>query len=143
MALVWRELLTQGMTLRKELAPALHAVFADRVQLQQALIDLVINGIEAMQAISDRPRELLIGSHREDLWRVVVTVQDNGLGISVEDVDRLFTAFFTTRSGGMGMGLSICRSIIEAHGGRLWATRNIGPGATFQISLEAHDPAAS
>jgi PAS domain S-box-containing protein len=142
-ALVQREVLSHGVTLRKELAPVLPAVLADRVQLQQVLINLLINGIEAMQPMTDRPRELVIRSHQDDAGQILMMVKDSGLGISVEDVDRLFTAFFTTKSGGMGMGLSICRSIIEAHGGRLWASRNVGPGATFQFTLAAHEPPAS
>jgi signal transduction histidine kinase len=117
-------------------------VLADRVQLQQVLINLVINGIEAMQQVTDRPRELVIRSRLDDADHVLVTVEDCGIGISAENADRLFNAFFTTKSGGMGMGLSICRSIIEAHGGRLSASSNVGPGATFLFALPAHEQAA-
>jgi len=113
------------------LAPALPMVLADRVQLQQVIINLVVNGIEAMQPITDRPRELVIRSHQNEADQVLVTVKDCGVGISAENADRLFSAFFTTKSSGMGMGLSICRSIIEAHGGRLSASGNVGPGATL------------
>jgi signal transduction histidine kinase len=88
-----------------------------------------------MQSVTDRPRELVIGSHQDETHRVLVTVTDAGVGISAENVDRLFNAFFTTKSSGMGMGLSICRSIIKAHGGRLWATANVPHGATFQFTL--------
>jgi signal transduction histidine kinase len=98
-----------------------------------------MNAIEAMQAVTDRPRELVIGSHQDDAHRVVVTVQDCGVGISAEDADRLFNAFFTTKASGMGMGLSICRSIIEAHGGRISVVNNDGPGATFQFTLPLHE----
>jgi signal transduction histidine kinase len=94
-----------------------------------------MNGIEAMQPVTDRPRELLIRSRQEERQLVLVSVTDYGVGISAENADRLFNAFFTTKSGGMGMGLSICRSIMEAHGGRLWATANIPRGATFQFTL--------
>jgi len=94
-----------------------------------------MNGIEAMQSVTDRPRELVIRSRQDEKQQVLVSVTDRGVGISAENADRLFNAFFTTKSGGMGMGLSICRSIIEAHGGRLWATANIPHGATFQFTL--------
>jgi PAS domain S-box-containing protein len=142
-ALVQREVSSHRVILRAELAPALPAVLADRVQLQQVLINLVINGIEAMQDVTDRPRELVIRSHQEDAEQVVVSVEDCGVGISADNADQLFNAFFTTKSGGMGMGLSICRSIIEAHGGRLSASGNVGPGATFRFALPAHGQAAS
>jgi signal transduction histidine kinase len=134
-ALVQRELTSHRVSLRTELAPALPVTLADRVQLQQVIINLVINGIEAMQSVTDRPRELVIRSDRDDAQGVHLSVTDCGVGISAEDADRLFEAFFTTKSGGMGMGLSICRSIVEAHGGQLWATANIPHGATFQFTL--------
>jgi PAS domain S-box-containing protein len=137
-ALVQRELLSHRVSLRTELAPTLPAVLADRVQLQQVIINLVINGIEAMQAVSDRPRELVIRTCQNEAHQVVVTVTDCGIGLSTEDADRLFNAFFTTKSSGMGMGLSICRSIIEAHGGRVWATPNVTQGATFHFTLPSH-----
>jgi signal transduction histidine kinase len=92
-----------------------------------------------MQAVTDRPRELVIGSHQDDARRVVVTVRDCGVGVYAEDADRLFNAFFTTKASGMGMGLSICRSIIEAHGGRISVVNNDGPGATFQFTLPLHE----
>jgi signal transduction histidine kinase len=88
-----------------------------------------------MQSVTDRPRELVIRSRQDEKQQVLVSVTDCGVGISAENVDRLFNAFFTTKSSGMGMGLSICRSIIEAHGGRLWTTANIPHGATFQFTL--------
>jgi signal transduction histidine kinase len=107
------------------------------------MINLVMNGIEAMQSTTDRPRELVIRSRQDDAHGVLVNVTDCGVGISAEDAGRLFNVFFTTKSGGMGMGLSICRSIVEAHGGRLWATANVPHGATFQFTLPANADTAS
>src|SRR5216684_1563468 len=137
-ALVQREFISYRVSLRMELAPALPMILGDRVQLQQVIINLVMNGVEAMQSVTDRPRELVIGSHQDETHRVRVTVTDSGVGISAENADRLFNAFFTTKSNGMGMGLSICRSIIEAHGGRMSAVNNVGPGARFQFTLPLH-----
>jgi signal transduction histidine kinase len=133
--LMQREVFSHQVSLRMELVPALPTILADRVQLQQVIINLVMNGIEAMQSVTDRPRELLIRSRQEERQLVLVSVADCGVGISAENADRLFNAFFTTKSSGMGMGLSICRSIIEAHAGRLWATANLPHGATFQFTL--------
>jgi hypothetical protein len=96
-----------------------------------------------MQSVTDRPRELVIRSRLDETQQVLVSVTDCGVGISAENADRLFNAFFTTKSGGMGMGLSICRSIMEAHGGRLSACGNEGPGATFQFVLPVHQEEAS
>jgi signal transduction histidine kinase len=110
-------------------------ILGDRVQLQQVIINLMMNGSEAMQAVMDRPRELVIQSRQDEAQQVLLSVTDCGVGISTENADRLFNAFFTTKSNGMGMGLSICRSIVEAHGGRLWATANVPHGATFQFTL--------
>jgi len=135
MALVRRELINHRVSLRMDLALALPMILADRVQLQQVIINLVMNGIEAMQSVTDRPRELVIRSGQDETQQVLVSVTDCGVGISAENADRLFNAFFTTKASGMGMGLSICRSIVEAHGGRLWATANIPHGATFQFTL--------
>jgi signal transduction histidine kinase len=134
-ALVQRELSSHLVLLRTELAPSLPVIFGDRVQLQQVMINLVMNGIEAMQEITDRPRELAIRSGRDEPHHVHVSVTDCGVGISAENANRLFNPFFTTKSSGMGMGLSICRSIVEAHSGRLSASPNEGAGATFQFVL--------
>jgi signal transduction histidine kinase len=135
---VQHELFSHQVALRLELAPALPPVLADRIQLQQVILNLVINGIEAMQPVTDRPRELVIRTRQDETDQVLVTVSDCGVGVAAEDVDRLFDAFFTTKSDGMGMGLSICRSIVDAHGGRLSASGNTGSGATFQFTLPLH-----
>jgi len=142
-ALVQRELTSHRVSLRTELAPALPMILGDRVQLQQVMINLVMNGIEAMQSVTDRPRELVVRSCQDDAHQVLASVTDYGVGISSENADRLFNAFFTTKTTGMGMGLSICRSIMEAHGGRLWATANVPYGATFQFTLPVNADAAS
>jgi C4-dicarboxylate-specific signal transduction histidine kinase len=141
--LVQRELIGHRVSLQMELAPALPPVLGDRVQLQQVIINLVMNGAEAMQSVTDRPRELVIRSCQDDTRQVLVGVTDCGVGISAGNADRLFDAFFTTKSGGMGMGLSICRSIMEAHDGRLWATANAPRGATFQFTLPVNADHAS
>jgi PAS domain S-box-containing protein len=136
--LVERELTKHGVSLRTELAAALPEIIGDRVQLQQVIINLLMNGIEATEPVTDRPRELLIQSGTDDTSQLILSVTDNGKGISAENANRLFNAFFTTKSSGLGMGLSICRSIVEAHGGRMSASSNEGPGATFQIVLPLH-----
>jgi two-component system, LuxR family, sensor kinase FixL len=140
--LVEREMLDQLVSLRLEVASALPAVLGDRVQLQQVIINLVMNGMEAMAAVTGRPRELVIRAHRHEGEQVLVEVRDSGVGIEPEVIENLFNAFFTTKPNGMGMGLSISRSIIEAHGGRIWATRNPGAGATFQFTLPSFREAA-
>jgi len=121
--------------LKTDLAADFPPVLADRIQLQQVLLNLMLNGMEAMRAVTDRSRELIIRSRKEETDAIRVAVQDSGVGIDPQDLDRIFTAFVTTKSEGLGMGLAISRSIIEAHGGRLWATPNAGPGATFQFTL--------
>jgi PAS domain S-box-containing protein len=140
-ALLKRELTSHQVSLQTELAPALPTILGDRVQLQQVIINLVMNGIEAMQPVTDRPHELLIRSHQAETNQMLVSVTDCGVGISAENADRLFNAFFTTKSSGLGMGLSICRSIVEAHGGRLSACANEGAGATFQFVLPLQEEA--
>jgi C4-dicarboxylate-specific signal transduction histidine kinase len=133
--LVRSEVQSRGVSLRTECAPALPRVLGDRVQLQQVIINLMMNGVEAMERITDRPREILIRSRRQEADGVLVQVRDSGGGIDAANVERLFKAFYSTKPSGMGMGLSICRSIITAHGGRLWASPNEDHGATFQFTL--------
>ncbi|WP_167760302.1 trifunctional serine/threonine-protein kinase/ATP-binding protein/sensor histidine kinase [Paraburkholderia pallida] len=134
-SLVQREILSQRVALLLQLAPQLPPVLGDRVQLQQVLINLVINGIQAMADIGDGPRELRIESRIGEAGQVVISIEDSGTGIDPENTNRLFDTFFTTKPDGMGMGLPICRSIIEAHGGRVWASNRIGRGAVFLFSL--------
>jgi signal transduction histidine kinase len=139
--LVQQEAVSHRVSLRLELAPTLPAVLGDRVQLQQVILNLIVNGMEAMADVTDRPRELVIRSQLDDGGLVLVAIEDTGIGIDLENAKQLFNAFFTTKPRGMGMGLSICRSIIENHGGRLWASPNAGPGATFQFTLQSHPEA--
>jgi PAS domain S-box-containing protein len=129
------ELLHQEISLMLDLASTLSPVLGDRVQLQQVLLNLMMNAIEAMASVTDRPRELIIRSEPDDDDHVRVAVQDTGIGIAANDLDHVFSAFFTTKAGGMGMGLSISRSIVEAHGGRLWATPNRPHGAILNVAL--------
>ncbi len=136
--LVQREAASHHVSIRLELASGVPKVRGDRVQLQQVIINLAINGIEAMATISDALREILIRSCPHEADQVLVAVQDLGVGIDPDNANRLFNPFFSTKSAGMGMGLSICRSIIEAHGGRVWASPNVGRGAIFQFTLRAH-----
>jgi signal transduction histidine kinase len=140
---VQHELLSSGVALRVEHASALPVILADKVQLQQVILNLVMNGIEAMQPITDRPRELVIRTEHDDAQQVRVTVTDCGVGFSADTIGRLFNTFFTTKSSGMGMGLSICRSIIEVHGGRIWAATNAAHGATIQFTLPSHPEVAT
>jgi PAS domain S-box-containing protein len=121
-----------GILLRSELDPALPKKTADRVQLQQVLVNLMLNGIEAMP---DGDGELSIASRRVDDGQLLISVSDSGIGVSEENLEHIFAAFFTTKQQGTGMGLSISRRIIESHGGRLWASANTGRGATFQFTL--------
>jgi C4-dicarboxylate-specific signal transduction histidine kinase len=133
--LVQHEALSRRVSLQLELAQTLPKVLGDRVQLQQVVINLVVNGMEAMAAITDRRPELVIRSQQDDSGQVLITVQDCGRGIDPAIGKQLFEAFFTTKPGGMGMGLPICRTIIENHGGTLWASPNAGPGTTFNLTL--------
>jgi len=134
-ALSLSELQRNRVILRCGLADDLPLVTGDRVQLQQVVLNLIRNASDAMSGINDRPRQLLIRSEREEGDRVRLSVQDRGVGFDPQAMDRLFEAFYTTKNDGMGMGLSVSRSIIERHNGRLWAAPNDGPGATFSFSI--------
>ncbi len=129
------ELQSKRVILRHQLANDLPSVIGDRVQLQQVILNLLRNAADAMNGVEDRPRELLIRTECDEGDRVRLSVKDAGVGFTPQAADKLFEAFFTTKSDGMGIGLSISRSIIEAHRGRLWATANDGPGATFAFSI--------
>jgi PAS domain S-box-containing protein len=134
-ALSLADLQKNGVVLRPELADDLPLVTGDRVQLQQVILNLLRNGSDAMSAVEDRPRQLVIRTEEEEGGHVRLTVQDAGMGVEPDGADRLFQPFYTTKSGGMGIGLSVSRSIIESHHGRLWATVNDGPGAAFSFSI--------
>jgi PAS domain S-box-containing protein len=123
------------VSIQTQLASDLPVTFADRIQLQQVILNLVMNAVEAMSEISVGPRQLLIRTDADASGRIVVAMRDSGPGLAPENLDRLFTPFYTTKPQGMGMGLAICRSIVEAHGGRLWATANESRGAVFQFTL--------
>jgi PAS domain S-box-containing protein len=138
LALAQGELRTQRVALRTELEPRLPPVLGDRVQLQQVVLNLIMNGIEAMSSVEERPRELVIRTQEVEDDQVGVMVQDSGIGLDPMSMEQIFDAFYTTKREGMGMGLSISRSIVQNHGGRLWARMNEGSGATFQFTLSRH-----
>jgi PAS domain S-box-containing protein len=134
-ALIRNEMANSGISVRTQLAETLPAIQGDRVQLQQVILNLLVNAIEAMSGMSKGPRELVISTAKSDSEGLLVAVRDSGPGLAPESVDRLFESFYTTKPSGLGMGLSICRSIIEAHNGRLWAAANTPHGAVFQFTL--------
>jgi C4-dicarboxylate-specific signal transduction histidine kinase len=134
-ALSLPELQRGQVILRSEVASDLPLVIGDRVQLQQVILNLVLNAVEAMSAVANRPKELLIRTARTDSNGALLAVQDCGSGIDPANLERVFEAFYSTKPGGMGMGLSICRAIIEAHGGKLWASQAAPRGAVFQFTL--------
>ena len=138
-ALLLRELQQNRVVLHLNLAHDLPAVPADRVELQQVILNLLRNACEAMVDVHDRPRQLLIETDREDGGRVRMSVRDAGVGVDPQDMNKLLDAFYTTKADGMGIGLSVSRSIVERHHGRLWAEPNDGPGATFSFSIPS-DP---
>ncbi len=123
-----------SISIRGELANDLPNIMVDRVQLQQVFMNLMLNGIEAMKDMGTGG-ELTIKSQQDDNRQLLISVGDTGVGLEPEQAEQIFNAFFTTKPQGTGMGLPISRSIIESHGGRLWATSNSGPGATFQFTL--------
>ena len=123
------------VVLRSELADDLPTITGDRIQLQQVILNLLHNATDAMSNVHDRHRRLLIRTERESAGRVRLTVRDDGVGLDPQAMNKLFDAFYTTKSSGMGIGLSISRSIIDRHGGRLWAEPNDGPGAAFSFSI--------
>jgi signal transduction histidine kinase len=137
LVLLRSELRRQSVSLETELSDDLEPVTGDRVQLQQVVLNLVMNGIEAMSAVMHRSRILRVISQLQESGDVLIAVMDVGSGLDPTNIDRIFDAFFTTKPEGMGMGLAICRSIIEAHGGLLWASPRQPHGSVFQFTLPA------
>ena len=142
LAIVDADLRTQRVSVSTELREGLPQVLADRVQMQQVFLNLVLNAVEAMGSVTDRARLLQIRSDIHDTSGILVTVEDSGTGIGTKDRDRIFDSFFTTKSTGMGMGLSICRSIIKSHDGRLWASPGVTCGSIFHVALPGRTPGA-
>ena len=139
--LVRHQLSGRRIALKTALPGGLSPILGDRIQLQQVLLNLVVNGIEAMNKVPEDQRQLFIEAQSqvsEGKLFVLITVTDSGVGLKAEDLPKLFQTFYTTRAEGMGMGLAISRSIVEAHGGRIWATPNANLGATFQFTLPVH-----
>jgi C4-dicarboxylate-specific signal transduction histidine kinase len=125
------------VSVRTELADDLPLAQGDRVELQQVILNLIINAIQAMSGLDEGARELVISAGKVESGAVLVTVRDSGPGLAPATLERVFESFYTTKPSGMGLGLSICRSIVEAHGGRLWASANVPRGATFQFTMPA------
>jgi C4-dicarboxylate-specific signal transduction histidine kinase len=142
-ALALRQASNNEVSVVTDLAPDLPPVLGDRIQLQQVILNLILNAIESMTGIRDRPRRLVIRSQAQDVDQVRVSIEDSGIGVKAEIMGRLFEPFFTTRSQGIGMGLPISRSIIEAHGGRLWAESTVNQGSVFQFTLRRGGEAAA
>ena len=134
-ALLDGELRRNAISLQTDMPENLPPVVVDRVLLQQVILNLIVNAMEAMRAVSDRARVLRIQTEEQPSGSIVVLLQDSGVGVDPEHSSRMFEAFYTTKVQGIGMGLTISRSIIEAHGGRLWAVANNGPGSTFRFTL--------
>jgi signal transduction histidine kinase len=139
-ALTRDQMHSHGVALQTELAADIKAVRGDRVQLQQVMLNLIVNAVEAMSAMGDRQRQLVVRSINDDAGGVRVEVRDSGPGVAPHAAEHLFEPFYTTKAHGIGMGLWICRSIIEAHRGRLWVTSNPPQGAAFQFSLPGEAP---
>jgi len=143
LALAAAESVARRVAIRTDVAADLPVVLGDRVQLQQVLLNLVVNGMDAMSNVDEPERRLEIRGRpdgEDDTAAATISVQDSGIGLDTGQMDRLFEAFYTTKPHGMGMGLAISRSIIEGHGGRLWAEPNQGPGATFSFRLPPAGP---
>jgi signal transduction histidine kinase len=147
LAIIGDEAKRHSVIVRTQFADTLSPVTGDRVQLQQVVLNLVMNAMEAMSSVSERPRELVITTQNIDADCVQATVEDSGIGIASDAVDKIFDSFYTTKTGGMGMGLSISRSILQSHGGRLWAVAKDAPGTMFHFTVPkyreegAHAPA--
>ena len=137
------EVVKHGILVQTQLADDVPVIHGDRVQLQQVILNLILNAIQAMSSASEGPRELLISAGRAEPDGVLVEVRDSGPGLAPAVLERLFEPFHTTKPSGLGLGLSICQSIIEAHGGRLWATANMPRGAEFNFTVPAHSGSAS
>src|SRR5262249_33417639 len=142
-ALTRGEVARNSVSVQTRLAEGLPLVQGDRVQLQQVLLNLIINAIEALSDVSEGARELLISTAEIDPGEVLVAVRDSGPGLPPAMLEQIFEAFYTTKPSGLGLGLSICRSIIEAHGGRLWASANAPRGATFHFTIPARADVSS
>jgi signal transduction histidine kinase len=134
-ALTREEAVKNGVSVQTELVGGLPLIQGDRVQLQQVVLNLIINAVEAMSGVKEGPRELLVSSGKAGSDGVLVAVRDSGPGLTPAALERLFDAFYTSKAAGLGLGLSICRSIIEARGGRLWASTNAPRGAIFEFTL--------
>jgi C4-dicarboxylate-specific signal transduction histidine kinase len=143
LALVGDEAKKRKVIIRTQFAHDLAPVSGDRVQLQQVGLNLILNGMEAMSGVEQRPRELVITTLSMEPDQVQVTVRDSGIGLAPNTMGKIFDPFYTTKAGGMGMGLSISRSIVQAHGGRLWATAHDGPGTSFHFTLPMYHAGAS
>ena len=141
--LIRGEIVKNGVSVQTQLAEGLPLIQGDRVQLQQVILNLIINAVEALSSVREGARELVITTGKDEPDGVLVVVRDSGPGLSSAGLDRIFEAFYTTKPGGLGMGLSICRTIIEAHRGRLWATAAQPQGATFQFTLPAQSNQAA
>jgi C4-dicarboxylate-specific signal transduction histidine kinase len=142
-ALIEREVQRNHVSLQLDLADNVPPILGDRIQLQQVVLNLVLNAIEAMSEVDDRRRELSVSSTTDENNGTLVVVRDSGTGLGAASADRLFEAFYTTKAHGMGIGLAVSRTIIQAHGGRLWATPNMPHGAIFQFSLPADSEQAA
>ena len=140
LALTAGELRHHGVLLQTELAASASPVLGDRVQLQQVLLNLIMNGVEAMSGVTERARELMVSSSFADPGSVLVSIEDTGPGLDPAVAQRIFEPFFTTKPEGLGMGLSICRSIVEAHRGRLWASPRSPNGAAIRFTVPIELP---